>query len=212
MAFRVIDMTADPRQDHFAYFCGMASPAAGITANVDITDLRAALNGRNFFLSFLWCALRAANAVPELRRRIRGDEVLEYDVCGASFTVLKEDGTYAYCPLPGDLDYVSFLQCGAAAMAAARKSGSIAKEEPLSLIYVSAMPWLSYTQLINPWNGGKDSNPRINWGKWEEREGKTILPLTIVVHHGLADGLHIARFYQGVAWEMARLCQLLEEK
>ena len=44
-------------------------------------------------------AVRAANGVPELRRRIRGDQVVEYDRCPSSHTVALPDGTYCYCRL-----------------------------------------------------------------------------------------------------------------
>ncbi len=61
-------MTKDPRGGQFEYFRTMTDPWAGITVPVDITDLLASLNGRPFFLSYLYAVMRAANAVPELRR------------------------------------------------------------------------------------------------------------------------------------------------
>ena len=66
MTYREVDMTRDPRGGHFAYFCSLASPAAGLTVPVDITDLHKNLGDRSFFISFLWCVQRAANAVPEI--------------------------------------------------------------------------------------------------------------------------------------------------
>ena len=53
---------------------------------VDITDFYQAVEARKvpFFLSFLYCAARAANGVPELRQRLRGEEILEYDHCPTS--------------------------------------------------------------------------------------------------------------------------------
>ena len=43
MGYHVVDMSADPRCGQFAYFRRMTFPFAGITAEVDITDLMAAL-------------------------------------------------------------------------------------------------------------------------------------------------------------------------
>ena len=51
MGYRIVDMSADPRSGQFAYFRGMTFPFAGITAEVDITDLLTARNGRPFFLN-----------------------------------------------------------------------------------------------------------------------------------------------------------------
>ena len=80
MTRKIIDMTKDPRGGQFEYFRTMTDPWAGITVPVDITDLLASLNGRPFFLSYLYAVMRAANAVPELRRRLLSDgQVVEYD-------------------------------------------------------------------------------------------------------------------------------------
>jgi chloramphenicol O-acetyltransferase len=44
-----------------------------------------------------WCFVaNAANKVPELRRRIAGDGIIEYSYCNTSHTVALEDGTYCY--------------------------------------------------------------------------------------------------------------------
>ena len=62
MAYRIVNMEEDPRSGQFAYFRSMADPWAGITVEVDITEFHAALDGRPFFLSFLYALTRAANA------------------------------------------------------------------------------------------------------------------------------------------------------
>ena len=71
MSHQLIDMTKGPRSGQFACFRQMLFPFAGVTAEVDITDFAARRQGRPFFLSFLYAVVRAANAVPQLRRRIR---------------------------------------------------------------------------------------------------------------------------------------------
>ena len=62
MAYRIVNMAEDPRSGQFAYFRAMADPWAGITVPVDITAFYNALDGRPFFLSFLYALTRAANA------------------------------------------------------------------------------------------------------------------------------------------------------
>lgn len=92
MTRKIIDMTKDPRGGQFEYFRTMTDPWAGITVPVDITALLASLNGRPVFLSYLYAVMRAANAVPELRRRLLPDgQVVEYDHCDPSYTVMKPD-------------------------------------------------------------------------------------------------------------------------
>jgi chloramphenicol O-acetyltransferase type A len=113
VSYQLIDMTKDPRSGQFAYFRQMLFPFAGVTAEVDITDFAARRQGRPFFLSFLYAVVRAANAVPQLRRRIRADgSVVEYDWCPPSYTAMKPDGVYVYCTVEGDLPYTEFVALG----------------------------------------------------------------------------------------------------
>ena len=113
MSYQLIDMTKDPRSGQFAYFRQMLFPFAGVTAEVDITDFAARRQGRPFFLSFLYAVVRAANAVPQLRRRIREDgSVVEYDWCPPSYTTMKPDGVYVSCTVEGDLPYEAFVALG----------------------------------------------------------------------------------------------------
>lgn len=69
MHYTIIDMEKDPRCGQFAYFRAMQYPFASVTVEVDITDMMTARGSRPFFLSLLYAVVRAANAVPQLRRR-----------------------------------------------------------------------------------------------------------------------------------------------
>ena len=95
MAWKFVDMERDPRREQFAYFRDFANPYLGVTAEVDVTEVLdwTRRTGTSFFLAVLYAAVRAANAVPELRRRLRGGEVVEYDQCPSSHTVALPDGS-----------------------------------------------------------------------------------------------------------------------
>ena len=101
MGCRIVEMSQDPRKEQFAYFRSLANPYVGVTVELDVTELAAwsGQTGTSFFLAVLYAAVRAANSVPELRRRIRGEQVVEYDCCPSSHTVALPDGTYCYCRL-----------------------------------------------------------------------------------------------------------------
>ena len=71
MTRKIIDMTKDPRGGQFEYFRTMTDPWAGITVPVDITDLLASLNGRPFFLRYIYSVIRAYKDVPHLRPRLQ---------------------------------------------------------------------------------------------------------------------------------------------
>ena len=113
MHYNIINMADDPRSGQFAYFRGMTFPFAGLTVEMDITDMMAARGERPFFLSMLYAVVRAANAVPQLRRRLAEDgTVVEYDWCSPSYTAMKPDGVYVYCTVEGDMPYGTFIAEG----------------------------------------------------------------------------------------------------
>ena len=201
----MIDMDTYPRREHFDYFRSLQSPMAGVTAEVDVTALKGfcAARGCSFYAAFMHIAALAADAVPELRRRIHGGGIAEYDACGTSHVELREDGTYAYCTLYHAMDWDEYLPYADEE----RAGGSIEEDVDVEgLYFVTSLPWLKYTQLIQPTAGGDESNPRISWGRFEEdHRGRLMMPVTLLAHHGLVDGLHIARFYQNVEKEIAAL-------
>lgn len=78
-------------------------------------------------------------------------------------------------------------------------------EDGESLFFVSCVPWLSYTSMIQPVPVPADSNPRITWGKYFRQGEQTLMPVTLLAHHALVDGIHIARFYEALDREMAAI-------
>ena len=73
------------------------------------------------------------------------------------------------------------------------------------LFFVSCLPWVTYTAMVQPVPCPADSNPRITFGRFREENGKSLMPLSLLAHHGLVDGLHMARFFEGFQEEIRRL-------
>lgn len=195
---RKIDFSRDPRRAHFEYFRNMANPFVGITANVDVTGLvlRCKREGHSFYTAMIHAAAIAANRVPELRRRIVDGEVWEYDVCPTSHIELLDNGAYCYCTLEHTMDESAYFAYAERARAEAVRRAEINEDgDPDSMLFITCIPWIHYTALIQP--TGSDSNPRISWGKYErDAGGRCMLPVTVLAHHGLVDGMHIAQFYR----------------
>lgn len=213
MHYKIIDMADDPRCGQFAYFRGMTFPFAGLTVEMDITDMMAARGGRPFFLSMLYAVVRAANDVPQLRRRILPDgRVAEYDWCAPSYTAMKPDGVYVYCNVEGDLPYDDFVAQGQRRQREVLERGTLTEDGDVrSFFFVSSVPWVHYSQLQHPAESPDDSNPRISWGKYVTVNGRTTLPVSLFVNHALADGLHIARFFLNLEKELADMTRQWNE-
>ena len=203
MNWRTVDMSRESRRDQFAYFQTLSNPYVGVTVQVDVTELAVWCRerGTSFFLAVLYAAVRAANGVPELRRRIRGDQVVEYDRCPSSHTVALPDGTYCYCTLDCAQPLGAFLPAAQAEVARVKAAPSLDDgADPDELFFVSSLPWLTFSAISLPTPTPADSNPRITWGRWHRQEG---LPVNLTANHALVDGLHLAAFFDGMAQRAA---------
>lgn len=210
MDYQVIAWEDYPRRAHFEYFGSMADPYAGVTVEVDATRFLSACRERGlpFFLSFLYCAGRAANAVPQLRQRILDGRPVEFTSCDTSHTVMREDGTYSYCRLNCMQPFADYLPAAQALQQEAKDHGGLDDgEDALSPLFISTLPWVRYTALRQPVPSPADSNPRITWGKYVTQGERTVVPVTLLVNHALVDGVHMGQFFSALEAEMDHFVQ-----
>lgn len=209
MSFHYLDMERYERIEHFRYFLSMPYPYVGVTVDTDVTDTVSLCKARgySFYLTFLHAAAKAADRVPELRRRIRDGVIIEYDACPTSHTELCANGTYCYCTLRHDQPFEEYIAYAETERRRRRESGSLREDADVeSMYFISTLPWLHYSALIQPAAGGEESNPRITWGAFAPNaEGRLQMPVTLLVHHALADGSHIAKFYDALRAELAAI-------
>lgn len=45
-------------------------------------------------------------------------------------------------------------------------------------------------------NSGQENNetPLFGWGKYDEKAGQIVLPVSVQSHHSFVDGIHIGKF------------------
>uniref|UniRef100_UPI001FDAB5FD CatA-like O-acetyltransferase n=1 Tax=Clostridioides difficile TaxID=1496 RepID=UPI001FDAB5FD len=51
---------------------------------------------------------------------------------------------------------------------------------------------------VHVFDEGKFLAPVITWGKYELEQERYIMPLTMNIHHAVADGFHLSRFFNEV--------------
>ena len=198
---RKIDLEQYPRRSHYEFFKSYAYPYVGMTANVDVTHLlaRARELGGSPFLACLYAAAQSANGIPELRQRMVGEGIVEFDHCDTAHTVALEDHTFTNCRTDCRRSFEEFLLHGCQRQQEARsRHGFVStSDDETELIFVSCTPWVSFTQVIQPTPIPADSNPRIVFGKFFREGERTLMPLAIQANHALVDGYHVGMFYQG---------------
>ncbi len=197
---RRIDRAAWARSMPFELFRTYATPHFAVTARLDVSRLLTVLRpqGVSAYRACLFALGSAVNAVPELRTRFSGDTVIEYEAVDLSMTVPKDDESFAYGYLAFDADWKRFDAACETAIAEAVAGRTAANTgERLDLAYLSCMPWLDFSAMTNAMPGPHDCIPRIAWGRFTPGAGSThTVAAAIEVHHAVADGIHVARFFE----------------
>jgi chloramphenicol O-acetyltransferase type A len=198
---RVIDVATWSRREAFELFRNLSFPYMGVTADLDVTRLRETHRARGFsFTVGLVHALSvAANDVPAFRQRIRGNDVVEYEVVDPSITVLGEGDAFRFATLQYDPDVGRFAADAEARIERAKRADSLWSEPDRDdLLFMTTLPWVSFTALVHPVPlDPPDSVPRIAWGRFRQQGRRVLLPLNVQAHHALVDGIDVGRFFTG---------------
>jgi chloramphenicol O-acetyltransferase type A len=197
---RAIDLKRWKRRDHFLLYRKYPHPFFSVCVEVDVTRLWNASHvagGPPFFLASLYVMLRAANETEAFRLRVRKRGVWLHDRVAVGPTIPREDGTFAFSRLEFHERLTSFVTNGERAIVESRtrKKLAPAKENQDDIVYHSTLPWFRFTAFTNALPGGDDSIPRVVFGKCTRVGQAMKMPLGVEVHHGLVDGVDVAKFF-----------------
>ena len=189
-----------PRKEHFHFFRQMNEPFFGVTVTIDCTKAYENAKAReaSFFLYYLHKTLVAVNTVEAFKYRISNDQIFIYDRIDGSATISREDGSFGFSLIEYDKDFTVFSKKALVEMERIKNTPGLftrAFDED-NLIHFSAIPWIDFTSLSHARNFSfPDSCPKISFGKMSiSSGGKRTIPMSIHVHHGLMDGLHVGQF------------------
>lgn len=199
-----ISFDSPHRRKHFAFFNSMEQPHFSVCAPVEVGKLLPHLvqHGLPFLPTMVYLVSAAANAVPELRWRIRGDEVVEHEAVHPSFAVATDEAdVFSFCEVKFRGAYPEFLAAAQQRMAEMRRA-PVFEDDPErdDYLFLSSLPWLAFTAVTHAMRlDPVDSVPRIIWGKYESvvggDGGRVTMPLSVQAHHAVVDGRHVARFF-----------------
>jgi chloramphenicol O-acetyltransferase type A len=197
---RIIDIENWNRREHFAFFSKMVSPFFGIVSEVDCSKAYAycKANDYSFFAYYLFKSMKAINSVDELKLRIVDQGIVLFDKINAGTTIGRSDGTFGFAFVNYTEDFASFNQELQSEIAAVNNSTGLRLNNDdikKDLIRHSTFPWHKFTALLHPTNFDKtESVPKVTFGKFFTQKDQKFLPVSIEAHHGLVDGLHIAKY------------------
>lgn len=197
---KIIDIETWKRKEHFEFFSKMKNPYFGIVTEVDCTEIHQLAKDKNesFFAHYLHKSMIAANKIEEFKYRIINNEVLVFDVLHAGSTIGRKDGTFGFSFMEFSEDFEIFNKNLQKEIDEVQNStGLRVKNEDLPENHIrhSTIPWTHFTGLLHPTDfNPKESIPKIVFGKFSEKSGRKMLPISIEAHHGLMDGYHLTLY------------------
>lgn len=217
---RVIEQEGWLRREHFRLYSGFEFPHVSICLQLDITELwvNRARAGASPTVTLVYTITKAANRVPELRQRIRNEEVVEHEVIHPLITILRDDDLFGVVTLSYDACFANFASKAVDSLAKAKQSSSLdefphdqeGKFTRDDLLSITILPWLAFTSFAITRKPAMDCIPLLAIGKVQAVGNRYLLPFFVNFHHALADGLHIARYVKYIEEEARNLAGSFE--
>lgn len=194
-----VDLKTWERRALFEFFGSFSEPYYGVCLRVDCTEtFRYAKSQRlSVFLSLVHRSLVAAHQVENFMTRIIDGEVWKYHRINGGSAVGRTNGTIGFGHYDFRPQLEDFVHEASIEIERVKQRTDLERYPGQDLIRFSVLPWFDFTSISHARDFSRDdSAPRITFGKISEADGHCTMPLSIHVHHALADGLHVAQFVE----------------
>jgi chloramphenicol O-acetyltransferase type A len=208
---RKIDLETWERRAAFHFFKDFTEPFHGVCVRVDCTETFQYAKEHSLSVTFALFhrCLVAAQLVENFRTRIVDGTAWLYERIHGGSAVGRPNGTIGFAYYPFHENIEKFAGDASVEAERVRNREDIEQFSDVNYIRFSTLPWLDFTSLSHARNlSVEDSLPRITLGKITEANGRRTMPVSIHVHHALADGLHVAQFVDQLQRYLADPCIL----
>lgn len=203
-----IDMQNWNRRELYEHFSRLRLPHYALAAYIDVTQLveYKQRNGLSFYLSLIYLATKTLNCIPDFRLRMKDGKVVMYDCIHTNFTHKRpEEEVFRFHTAPFEGSLQQYVEATTQAIARQTTLFGGLGDIP-NVAYFSCAPTLDTTCITNPgMEDPDDAIPRINWGRYIERDGRQMLNITFTANHRFIDGYHIGRFFERLQEEINQL-------
>lgn len=198
---RPIDMAEWLRTEWFEHYRRRRPTYCAMTVDVDVTDLQAASRAaeRKSYPAQIWAVATVVNRHPEFRMALdeHGDPAV-WDVVDPSFTVFNPERE-TFCNAWTDYvdDFATFHDRVAELLAEHRSATTPFPQgfpPPSNLFDISSIPWTPFSGFALHMETGWDHfAPAFTIGGFRTDGDRILMPLSLQIHHAVADGFHMAR-------------------
>lgn len=203
MNYTFVNLNEWSRGSLFKFYIDKMRIVMSLTADVNVTNLRAysKKNNLNFYPLMLWVVSKIINSHDEFKYSWDdAGNLIKWDFVSPSYTDFHaDDENFVKMVTEYSDDLFEFCSRVDKDRQRHKNERAILFNQPPNFFDVSCLPWIKYSHFdIHVFDEGKFLAPVVTWGKFEEKDGKLIMPLTMNIHHAVADGFHLSRFFNEV--------------
>lgn len=203
MNYEVINTETWERGELFRFYIEKLRNVMSMTVDTDVTKLVSFVraHGLKFYPAMMWAVSKAVNGRAEFRYGWKDGDLVRWDYVSpyyADFHGEDERFVKLVTEYSGDLS-----EFHARFLADRERYKDLRafdlKEIPPNTFDVSCLPWVRYRSFdIHVFDEGRYLAPVVTWGRFETENGKTVMPLSVNIHHAVADGWHLSRLFADV--------------
>lgn len=203
MNYSIIDLNTWERGNLFKFYIDNMRIVMSLTVDIDVAPLLAYTRKNNlkFYSAMIWVVSRVINSHNEFKYgwSNEGDLIL-WDYISPSYTVFnQEDKSFTKFVTEYTDNLLDFCKRTVDDQKKNKCERAIIKDQPKNFFDVSCLPWIRYKHFdIHVFDDGKFLAPVVTWGKYGAENNKVLMPLTMNIHHAVADGFHLSRFFNEV--------------
>lgn len=185
----------------FRHFIDDLRCVMSLTVDLEISRFlkRLSASGFRFYPAMIWAVSNVLNAHAEFRygwddqgRLVLWDRIEPYY---AHFHPDRETFAKLVTPFSSDLETFHRRFLEDRTRYAALDHFDLT-DVPPNTFDVSCLPWVRYRSFdMHIFDSGTYLAPVVTWGKYEREGDRTILPVSLNIHHAVADGFHLSRFF-----------------
>ncbi len=196
-AYRIVE--SYHRQEHFDFFSGYTNPFYAATFHLDITRLKAYCREQGYplYLNLCYFMTRAMRDIEDFRYRLLDGRLVLYDEIHPGLTIPTPDGLFTFANHTYHPDVAVFNR--RVREVSAEAGSDVVLEAPAHSngVWFTALPKVPFTSFTHATRQTTDSQPRIAFGKFAERDGKLQVPVGVQVNHMLVDGNALGELVEG---------------
>ncbi len=187
------------RQQLFDFWSRYDNPFWGATFHLEIRRLKAYCEEQGYplYLNLCYFMTRAMREIEDFRYRLLDGRLVLYDEIHPSLAIPAPGGLFTFADYVYHPDVQTFNRRARKVSAEAASGVELKAPEHRNGVWFTALPKVPFTSFTHATHQPTDSEPRIAFGKFEERDGELLVPVGVQVNHRLVDGNALGELVEG---------------